>query len=197
MSIGDAGNVRGTMLGSGSAEQQAEVQRVLGQFHEMRQEIHSLAIKVSELEMEKHEHACVPLQRAVRTAARCRRVRQPREGAVRCVRVRRVVMQTLEPLAADRRCYRMIGGVLVERTVGDVLPAVKQNADGVRSRPALAWGPAAALSPRPVRGDACSGRVQGGRAATQAVHSAQHDVGSPWGVQRDADSPGRAQLTLI
>ena len=29
----------------------------------------------------------------------------------------------------DRKCFRMIGGVLVERTVGEVLPALEQNRD--------------------------------------------------------------------
>lgn len=28
---------------------------------------------------------------------------------------------------ASRRCFRLVGGVLVERTVGDVLPHVKDN----------------------------------------------------------------------
>jgi prefoldin subunit 2 len=38
-----------------------------------------------------------------------------------------LVLQNLEPLAADRRCYRLIGGVLVERTVGEVRPKIEMN----------------------------------------------------------------------
>ena len=38
-----------------------------------------------------------------------------------------LVINALEPLPADRKCYRMIGSVVVERTVGEVLPAVKKN----------------------------------------------------------------------
>jgi len=45
-----------------------------------------------------------------------------------------LVIETLEPLPATRKCYRMIGDVLVERTVGETLPAVKSNRDGVCSR---------------------------------------------------------------
>jgi prefoldin subunit 2 len=42
------------------------------------------------------------------------------------------VLDTLEPLAGDRKCFRMINGVLVERTVKDVIPALKTNAEGLK-----------------------------------------------------------------
>ncbi len=41
-------------------------------------------------------------------------------------------METLQPLPEDRKCFRLINGVLVERTVKDVLPAVKTNSDGLK-----------------------------------------------------------------
>jgi Prefoldin subunit len=44
----------------------------------------------------------------------------------------RLVMETLQPLPEDRKCFRMINGVLVERTVKDVLPALKTNSDGLK-----------------------------------------------------------------
>ena len=37
----------------------------------------------------------------------------------------KLVLGTLTPMDAGRRCMRMIGGVLVERTVGEVVPAVQ------------------------------------------------------------------------
>jgi chaperonin cofactor prefoldin len=43
-----------------------------------------------------------------------------------------LVLETLEPLPADRKCFRMINGVLVERTVKDVVPALKTNSEGLR-----------------------------------------------------------------
>ena len=46
--------------------------------------------------------------------------------------VNRLVMETLEPLPQDRKCFRLINGVLVERTVKDVLPALKTNSDGLK-----------------------------------------------------------------
>ncbi|KAI0200149.1 Prefoldin beta-like protein [Astrocystis sublimbata] len=44
----------------------------------------------------------------------------------------KLVLETLEPLPEDRKCFRMINGVLVERTVKDVVPALKTNADGLK-----------------------------------------------------------------
>jgi len=42
-----------------------------------------------------------------------------------------LVLKTLSKLEASRKCYRMVGGVLVQRTVGEVLPAVTQNKDAL------------------------------------------------------------------
>jgi len=42
------------------------------------------------------------------------------------------VLETLEPLSGDRKCFRMINGVLVERTVKDVVPALQTNAEGLK-----------------------------------------------------------------
>ena len=44
----------------------------------------------------------------------------------------RLVLETLEPLPGDRKCFRLINGVLVERTVQDVVPALQTNADGLK-----------------------------------------------------------------
>ena len=38
-----------------------------------------------------------------------------------------LVKNTLSPLNGDRRCHRLVGGVLVERTVGEVLPLVEHS----------------------------------------------------------------------
>lgn len=42
------------------------------------------------------------------------------------------MLETLTPLSGDRKCFRMINGVLVERTVEGVLPALQTNADGLK-----------------------------------------------------------------
>ncbi|KAL8697901.1 MAG: hypothetical protein Q9224_002100 [Gallowayella concinna] len=36
------------------------------------------------------------------------------------------------PLPGERKCFRMINGVLVERTVKDVMPALQTNSDGLK-----------------------------------------------------------------
>lgn len=41
--------------------------------------------------------------------------------------VYRLVEEALKPLDPSRRSYRLIGGVLVERTVGEVLPTLSTN----------------------------------------------------------------------
>lgn len=44
----------------------------------------------------------------------------------------KLVTESLEPLPEDRKCFRLINGVLVERTVKEVLPALKTNSDGLK-----------------------------------------------------------------
>ncbi|RKP13221.1 hypothetical protein BJ684DRAFT_10393, partial [Piptocephalis cylindrospora] len=44
----------------------------------------------------------------------------------------RLVVNTITPMSGDRKCFRLVGGVLVERTVGEVLPALKANQDGIK-----------------------------------------------------------------
>jgi len=38
----------------------------------------------------------------------------------------------LDPLPEGRKCFRMINGVLVERTVKDVVPALQTNSEGLK-----------------------------------------------------------------
>ncbi|KAI9227560.1 MAG: Prefoldin [Piptocephalis tieghemiana] len=44
----------------------------------------------------------------------------------------KLVVNTITPMAEDRKCFRLVGGVLVERTVGEVLPALKSNQEGIK-----------------------------------------------------------------
>jgi prefoldin subunit 2 len=47
----------------------------------------------------------------------------------------RLVLATLRPLlttAPTRKCYRQIGGTLVERTVADVVPSLETNYSGIK-----------------------------------------------------------------
>jgi prefoldin subunit 2 len=42
-----------------------------------------------------------------------------------------LVIKALQPMEKSRRCYRLIGDVLVERNVGEALPAVQKNRDNI------------------------------------------------------------------
>ncbi|KAJ2777796.1 Cochaperone prefoldin complex subunit [Coemansia interrupta] len=42
-----------------------------------------------------------------------------------------LVIKTMSPMPEDRKCFRLINGVLVERTVREVLPALKTNKEGI------------------------------------------------------------------
>lgn len=42
-----------------------------------------------------------------------------------------LVLATLEPMEPGRRCFRLVGGVLVERTVGEVAPAVTRHQEAL------------------------------------------------------------------
>lgn len=42
------------------------------------------------------------------------------------------MIESLEPLPGDRKCFRLVNGVLVQRTVKEVLPALQTNSDGLK-----------------------------------------------------------------
>ncbi|EPQ59148.1 Prefoldin beta-like protein [Gloeophyllum trabeum ATCC 11539] len=72
-------------------------------YSRLQSDLQALASKIGELEQEAEEHT--------------------------------LVLGTLEEALAeepDRKCFRLIGGVLVERTVKDVVPALQTNRDGIR-----------------------------------------------------------------
>lgn len=51
------------------------------------------------------------------------------------LRSKRLVLSTLKPLQTTvptRPCYRLIGGILVQRTVADVIPALETNYSGIK-----------------------------------------------------------------
>ncbi|KAG0758135.1 hypothetical protein G6F29_011274 [Rhizopus arrhizus] len=44
----------------------------------------------------------------------------------------KLVIDSISPLEPERKCFRMVGGVLVERTVREVLPALETNYSGIK-----------------------------------------------------------------
>mmetsp|Transcript_65900 Transcript_65900/g.190117 ORF Transcript_65900/g.190117 Transcript_65900/m.190117 type:complete len:142 (+) Transcript_65900:75-500(+) len=44
-----------------------------------------------------------------------------------------LVLKAFEKVEPTRRCFRMVGGVLVERTVAEIAPVVRQNQDKIKA----------------------------------------------------------------
>jgi prefoldin subunit 2 len=44
-----------------------------------------------------------------------------------------MVIETLKPLKEDRTCYRLVGGILVQKNVKETLPSVEANQQGIVS----------------------------------------------------------------
>ncbi|GBE79904.1 Probable prefoldin subunit [Sparassis crispa] len=77
-------------------------QEIQQNYNRLQNELQTLAGKIGELEQEAEEHS--------------------------------LVLTTLDEALAeepDRKCFRLVGGVLVERTVKDVVPALQTNRGGI------------------------------------------------------------------
>ncbi|KAG8884039.1 hypothetical protein FRB97_005261 [Tulasnella sp. 331] len=82
---------------------QLSAQEIQQIYSRLQHELQSLAQKIGELESEAEEHE--------------------------------LVLKTLEEIVdtePDRVCFRLIGGILVERTVKEVTPKIKTNRDGIQ-----------------------------------------------------------------
>ncbi|KAI6661612.1 Prefoldin subunit 2 [Oopsacas minuta] len=82
------------MASSGTKKSKEEI---VQHFQKLRSEQRSIAVKISEIEVDQNEH--------------------------------KLVIETLKELDPERKCFRMVGGVLVERDVVSVLPGLCVNYD--------------------------------------------------------------------
>ena len=122
------------------------------QYSNFKTQLQQLAQKIGDIEQDAEEHkyahppascfSCRPSSRTVRPrpARRTPPLTSPlsfpsgqqADCRSRTHRSCRLVLETLEPLSGQRKCFRMINGVLVERTVKDTMPAVRSNSDGLK-----------------------------------------------------------------
>ncbi|RYG45609.1 hypothetical protein EON67_10420 [archaeon] len=125
--VGDAGSAPGG--------DDAVTEAVVKRFQELRGREQTLLSQISELEAQEVEHRCV---RARARASRCTSIPllQPSLDCLRDARAMRalcrVVVDALRPMDATRKCFHLVGGVLCERTVADVMPVIQSNKEGVR-----------------------------------------------------------------
>ncbi|EGX90191.1 prefoldin subunit 2 [Cordyceps militaris CM01] len=108
-----------------SGKKQQDLQVQYSNFKNMLQQI---AQKIGDIEQEAEEHnaACMGI------ASRHLASDDPAIASNVCRHRFRLVLETIEPLQEDRKCFRLINGVLVERTVKDIVPALKTNQDGLK-----------------------------------------------------------------
>jgi len=104
----------------GDVEQEAEEHKSVSRFSSNAAPfviipLIDIALKEKRLPFFFNLHATSPLHTSANDSCACR-----------------LVLETLEPLSEDRKCFRMINGVLIERTVKDVVPALKTNSEGLR-----------------------------------------------------------------
>lgn len=91
--------------------QKSVTQKDVQVLQRMKSEITAISRRVSELEQQRDEHKFV--------------------GYVLTSNHTSLVIKTLSKLEPTRKCFRMVGGVLVQRTVSEVLPAVTQSKETV------------------------------------------------------------------
>lgn len=87
-------------------------------FNALRTEQRQLATKLSEIELDLNEHRFLLLFKNVESYLEFKT----------CVFIcYSIVIETLNKLDEERKCFRLIGGVLVERKICDVLPTLIKN----------------------------------------------------------------------
>ncbi|KAL8917630.1 MAG: hypothetical protein Q9172_005752 [Xanthocarpia lactea] len=119
-----------------SAKKQQELQQ---QYTNYKNNLQQLADRIGNVEQEMEEHKYVNNVLVRESVLRfdtqldpVSTLFSPPIVGLPFVQYSRLVLETLKPLPGDRKCFRMINGVLVERTVDGVLPALQTNADGLK-----------------------------------------------------------------
>ena len=100
---------------------------IIARFERLREEVQNLSDTLSERRANAQAGLCKVSVDKLHPCAPAHCTRMQEHG---------LVLKTLQPLDKQRKCFRQIGDILVERTVGDVLPDVqtnKEQLDQVRS----------------------------------------------------------------
>jgi len=116
------------------------IQDLQAQYTTYKNTLQQIAQKIGDVEQEAEEHKSVELKRPSAHSSRRRHpvwtAHRSGQGVLLTAHPltlrNRLVLETLQPLPEDRKCFRMINGVLVERTVKAVLPALTTNAEGLK-----------------------------------------------------------------
>lgn len=113
------------MAKSGPKSGKKSNEEIFAGFQALRTEQRQIGSKISELQMDLNEHKWVWKDDSCVIAVRQSR---PTADVVNSTWISyRIVIETLRGVETSRKCFRMVGGVLVERTVADVLPELENN----------------------------------------------------------------------
>lgn len=103
-----------------SAKKPTEEELIHNNFNVLRTEQRQLATKLSEIELDLNEHRFVHFPYNFLIYLKLVKI-----NFILCRFS--IVIDTLNKLDEERKCFRLIGGVLVERKISDVLPTLIKN----------------------------------------------------------------------
>jgi len=104
------------------------------QYTNYKNNLQQLAQRIGDIEQETEEHKCVLVWLLSRVLDKLEIAAMFLKAVCKHAANQpfRLVLETLGPLPPDRKCFRMINGVLVERTIKDVTPALQTNSEGLK-----------------------------------------------------------------
>lgn len=114
------------------AVSESEATAIQQRFAELRRQEYQISQRIANLESERSEHECVGYAQLLLEsclALLCVNVATHRTALLCCS----LVLSVVSKMDGDRKCYQLIGGILVERSIEMVIPDLTYKREAVRS----------------------------------------------------------------